>query len=80
MENFFPLSEQFVTQSEPAYCGPASLTMVLNALKVDPQKTWKGIWRWFNEEVLHCSSSDKMKEGMNLEEMSLLARCNGLHT
>lgn len=56
MENYFPLSEQFVTQSEPAYCGPASLTMVLNALKVDPQKTWKGIWRWFNEEVLHCSS------------------------
>jgi len=30
--------------------------------------------------VLHCSSSDKMKEGMNLEEMTLLARCNGLHT
>jgi hypothetical protein len=38
------------------------------------------IWRWFNEEILHCSSPGKMEQGMNLEEITLLARCNGLHT
>ena len=36
MENYFPLSEQLTTQSEPAYCGPASMIMVLNALYIDP--------------------------------------------
>ena len=30
MENYFKLAEQFTTQQDPAYCGPASLTMVLN--------------------------------------------------
>ena len=80
MENYFSLGEQFITQSEPSYCGPASLIMVLNALEIDPQKRWKGIWRWFNEEILHCTSRGKMELGMNLEEMTLLARCNGLHT
>ena len=32
MESYFKLAEQFTTQEEPAYCGPASLVMVLNAL------------------------------------------------
>ena len=36
MDNYFKLSEQFVTQSETASCGPASLIMVLNALEIDP--------------------------------------------
>ena len=56
MENYYKLAEQFMTQNDPAYCGPASLTMVLNALKVDPHRTWKGVWRWYSEEVLHCTS------------------------
>lgn len=60
MENYFKLAEQFTTQQEPAYCGPASLIMVLNSLKVDPNKTWKGIWRWYSEEVLHCSNEEVM--------------------
>lgn len=42
MHNYFSLAEQFTTQSEPSFCGPASLTMVLNALNVDPQRPWKG--------------------------------------
>ena len=67
MENYFPLSEQFTTQSEPAYCGPASLTMVLNTLSVDPGKTWKGIWRWYDEQVLNCTSRDSMNNGLTLE-------------
>ena len=46
---FFRLIEQFRTQDEPAFCGLGTLTMVLNALNVDPMRTWKGPWRWFNE-------------------------------
>jgi len=42
MEDYFDLAEQFTTQSEPEYCGPASLIMVLNALNIDPSKPWKG--------------------------------------
>lgn len=42
-EGFFPLVEQFSTQDEPAYCGLASLAMVLNALNVDPRRPWKVI-------------------------------------
>ena len=41
MECFFPLSEQFITQSEPSFCSLSSLAMVLNALDHDPQRTWK---------------------------------------
>jgi len=36
MEGFFPLIEQFSTQDEPAFCGLASLAMVMNTLQIDP--------------------------------------------
>lgn len=42
MEGFFKLISYFQTQSEPAYCGLASLSMVLNALSIDPGRKWKG--------------------------------------
>ena len=38
MEGFFPLIEQFSTQDEPAYCGLASLAMVMNTLQIDPAR------------------------------------------
>ena len=41
-EIFFQLSGNFSSQSEPAYCGLVSLSMVLNSLNVDPLKRWKG--------------------------------------
>ena len=73
MESFFPLSEQFVTQSEPSYCAISSLAMVLNALNYDPKRIWKGSWRWVSEEMLACESEklcghtlDRVKShGMN---------------
>lgn len=43
MEGFYRLISYFQTQSEPAYCGLASLAMVLNALAIDPGRKWKGI-------------------------------------
>ena len=36
METYFPLSEHFITQADPAFCGLGSLTMILNALAIDP--------------------------------------------
>lgn len=46
MEGFFNLISHFQTQSEPAYCGLATLAMVLNALAIDPCRKWKG--NYFN--------------------------------
>ena len=52
LHSYFSLSMQFLTQSEPAYCGLASLCMVLNAFGVDPKRNWKGVWRWYDEHML----------------------------
>lgn len=38
-------------QDEPAYCGLATLAMVLNSLSIDPRRPWKGPWRWFHAGV-----------------------------
>ena len=42
---YFPLAQQYLTQSDPAYCGIATLCMILNACTIDPYRTWKGVWR-----------------------------------
>ncbi|KAE8805752.1 RNA-binding protein 34 [Hordeum vulgare] len=47
MEGFFNLISYFETQSEPAFCSLASLSVVLNVLAIDPGRLWKGPWRWF---------------------------------
>ncbi|RPA86165.1 Phytochelatin-domain-containing protein [Ascobolus immersus RN42] len=80
LEAFFPLSQQFLTQEEPAYCGIGTLCMILNALKVDPAKTWRKPWRWFTQEMLDCCRplEDVKKKGITLAEFACLARCNGL--
>ena len=54
--------------------------MVLNALEVDPGRTWKGVWRWYSDEMLACCVSlQTIKEkGIDFGEFSCLARCNGL--
>jgi len=79
MECYFPLAEQFRTQDEPAYCGLGTLVMVLNALAIDPGKAWKGVWRWYSEEMLDCCKSlNQIKaEGIIMKEFSCLALCNG---
>ncbi|KAE8815109.1 glutathione gamma-glutamylcysteinyltransferase 1 [Hordeum vulgare] len=42
MEGFFNLISYFQMQSEPVFYGLASLSVVLNALAVDPGRSWKG--------------------------------------
>lgn len=77
---FFNLVGNFTTQSEPTFCGLGSLSMVLNALEVDPGKTWKGIWRWYSDEILECCTPLELirKQGINFAEFACIAKCNGL--
>ncbi|KAK9838104.1 hypothetical protein WJX81_001620 [Elliptochloris bilobata] len=79
MEGFFTLIQQFNTQAEPAFCGLASLAMVLNSLEVDPRRAWKGPWRYFHEQMLDCCLplSRVADTGVTLQEAACLARCNG---
>ncbi|KAH9603077.1 hypothetical protein KSS87_009455 [Heliosperma pusillum] len=79
MEGFYKLISYFQTQSEPAYCGLASLSMVLNALAIDPGRTWKGPWRWFDESMLDCCEPlEKVRaKGISFGKLTCLAHCAG---
>ncbi|XP_024974987.1 glutathione gamma-glutamylcysteinyltransferase 1-like [Cynara cardunculus var. scolymus] len=79
MEGFFKLISNFQTQSEPAYCGLATLAMILNALSIDPGRKWKGPWRWFDESMLDCCEPlEKIKaEGISFGKVVCLAHCAG---
>lgn len=79
MEGFFKLISCYQTQSEPAYCGLATLSMVLNALSIDPGRKWKGPWRWFDDTMLDCCEPlEKIKsEGITFGKVACLASCNG---
>jgi glutathione gamma-glutamylcysteinyltransferase len=77
---FYSLSGNFTMQSEPAFCGLGSLTMILNALSIDPQRRWKGVWRWYSDEMLDCCASHEwIKEhGLTFQQLAATARGNGL--
>jgi glutathione gamma-glutamylcysteinyltransferase len=78
METYFPIASQFHTQSEPSFCGLGTLVTVLNSLTIDPGRSWKGVWRWFSEEMLDCCKpiEEIIKEGLTLSQVACLARCN----
>jgi len=80
LKSFFKLTEQFTTQSEPAFCGISTLVIVLNALAVDPRRTWKGPWRWYEESHLNCCLDlETIKEsGITIPDFRCLAKCQGL--
>ncbi|KAG0300220.1 hypothetical protein BGZ98_009361 [Dissophora globulifera] len=77
-EGYFNLVGNFTTQSEPAYCGPSSLAMVLNSLEVDPQRQWKGAWRWYSDELLECCApSEQVKaKGITFSQFACLSKCH----
>ncbi|KAJ1733140.1 hypothetical protein LPJ72_003028 [Coemansia sp. Benny D160-2] len=74
-EGYFNLAGNFTVQSEPAYCGPSSLAMVLNALEVDPGRTWKGVWRWYSDELLEsCRTESELKaSGITFDQFLCLS-------
>ncbi|PON96545.1 Phytochelatin synthase [Trema orientale] len=79
MENFYRLISNFQTQSEMTYCGLASLSMVLNALAIDPGRKWKGPWRWFDESMLdYCEPLEEVRaRGISFRKLVGLAQCAG---
>lgn len=82
MDCYFKLASQFRTQDEPAFCGLSTLVMILNALEVDPEKVWKGPWRWYHENMLDCCVPVRVveQEGITFGQFICLAECNGLDT
>jgi len=79
LDGYFPLAEQFHTQSDPAFCGLGSLVVALNALAIDPERLWKGPWRWFAEDLLDCCVplAEVRERGLDIDELACLGRCNG---
>ncbi|GAX21495.1 glutathione gamma-glutamylcysteinyltransferase [Fistulifera solaris] len=82
LKSFYSLIEQYSTQTEPAFCGLATLVVSLNALAVDPRQVWKGPWRWYEESMLNCCLDlHIVKEtGVNLRQFECMAHCQGLAT
>lgn len=80
--SFFPLIAQFQTQPFPAACGLTTLTVILNALQVDPGVVWHQPWRWYSENFLYCCHDEAhiQSNGITVEEFSCTAGCNGLDT
>ncbi|CAJ0586805.1 unnamed protein product, partial [Mesorhabditis spiculigera] len=78
---YFKLAAQFITQDEPAYCGPSSLVMCLNALEVDPGRVWKSPWRFYHESMLDCCVPLEAikRSGLTIYQMRCLANCNRLN-
>lgn len=75
--NFFSLITNFASQSDVAMCGPASLAMVLNALRLDPLRTWKAPWRWWSDEMFACCEGSllEMKQsGVTLQFFDRIAQ------
>jgi glutathione gamma-glutamylcysteinyltransferase len=79
LDGYFPIAEQFHTQSDPSFCGLGSLVVALNALGIDPGRLWKGPWRWFSEDLLDCCVplDQVRRRGLDMDELACLARCNG---
>jgi hypothetical protein len=80
-EAFWPLAAQFVTQENQAYCGVASLVMVMNALRVPaPASTKISPYTTFTQDNFLNGATEKLlpravllKQGMTLDQIALLA-------
>jgi hypothetical protein len=79
-EAFVPLSANFVTQKNQAYCGVASIVMVLNALQLPaPPVPEYDPYRTFTQDNLLNAKTDAIlprevlaKQGMTLDELGRL--------
>ncbi|XP_078373620.1 uncharacterized protein LOC144657181 [Oculina patagonica] len=76
---YLALTSCYTTQSKPNYCGLSTLAIILNSLQINPDRCWKGVWRWYTDELLDYSISkvDLKVSGTTLEEFVWLAECNG---
>ncbi len=83
---YWPLSMQFVTQKNQAYCGVATLVMVLNALEV-PAPPLPGIelfTTFTQDNVLNDTTepilpqADLLRQGMTLDQFARLLQLHGV--
>ncbi|HEY9659156.1 MAG TPA: phytochelatin synthase family protein, partial [Allocoleopsis sp.] len=80
-EDYFPLTQYFVTQDNLAYCGVASMVMVLNALDVEaPVAPEYQPFHFFTQQNVFDSPQTRQvlspdvvaRQGMTLEELGNL--------
>ncbi|MET1028624.1 MAG: phytochelatin synthase family protein [Dongiaceae bacterium] len=84
--DFYPLSEQFVTQKTQAFCGVASLVMVLNALQMPaPASAELAPYNVFDQDNFFNAKTEAAeprtlieKMGMSLDYLGAVARAQGL--
>ncbi|CAK6690629.1 MULTISPECIES: phytochelatin synthase family protein [unclassified Synechococcus] len=85
--DYGPLAEQFLTQANLAYCGVASMVMVLNSLAVPaPSAAGYGSYRfWTQENVFEAAATRAVlspevvaRQGMTLQELGDLLASHGL--
>ena len=61
-KDYFPLSIHFTTQVNPAYCGPATIAMVLNALGVPrPASDMTSGFGMFDQENIFTPATEAVK-------------------
>lgn len=80
LQDYFPLSIQFVTQKNQAYCGVASSVMVLNALSIPaPEAPEYAPYHLFTQENFFNTLTQKVvtpevvsRQGMTLEQLGKL--------
>jgi hypothetical protein len=80
LEAYFPLSVNFVTQKNQAYCGVASIVMVLNALQVPaPASPEYEPYRTFTQDNFLDQRTEAIlprevlgRQGMTLDELGAL--------
>ncbi|MBE9227287.1 phytochelatin synthase family protein [Phormidium sp. LEGE 05292] len=81
-QDYLPLSIHFITQENQAYCGVASIVMVLNALSipapVEPKFGNVHVFTQdnvFNAQMINVKTPSKISfEGMTLEELGKLLK------
>ncbi|WP_233130293.1 phytochelatin synthase family protein [Synechococcus sp. 1G10] len=85
--DYGPLAEQFLTQANLAYCGVASMVMVLNSLAVPaPAAAGYGSYRfWTQENVFEPAATRAVlspeivaRQGMTLQELGALLTSHGV--
>ncbi|MBP5975309.1 glutathione gamma-glutamylcysteinyltransferase [Brasilonema sp. CT11] len=86
-EDFFPLSMQFVTQNNQAYCGVASIVMVLNGLQIPaPEAPQYSPYHVFTQENFFTNEATRKvlapeivsRMGMTLDQMGQLLGSHGV--
>lgn len=76
-QDYFPLSIQFITQKNQAYCGVASIVMVLNALSIPaPEAPEFGKYQVFTQDNLFNERTQQViasevvaRQGLTLEQI-----------